>query len=91
MEKVDLNRVALNKAKMGSHVSDERISEIMSDAMLNQNPVAISREEAIACGIQPVTAKEAAMYLDDEKSNLYAISQTDEFKNIVTNLTSDNN
>ena len=53
MEKVDLNRVALNKAKMGSQVSDdERISEIMSDAMLNQNPVAISREEAIAWGVQ---------------------------------------
>lgn len=85
--KIDLQKVALNKARMGSSVSNERISEIMSDAMLNQNPVSISKEEAIACGIQAVTAREATAYLDDEKSNLYAISQTDEFKNIVSDLT----
>lgn len=85
--KIDLQKVALNKARMGSPVSDERISEIMSDAMLNQNSVVISREEAIACGIQPVTAREASAYLDDEIANLYAISQTDEFKNIVDDLT----
>ena len=83
------SEMAKRYATFGSEVSNERVTEIMTESAIPGNKVAVTKEEASACGVESMSAAEArAMFGDDYLNDLsdedaWAGVQTEEFKTYV--------
>lgn len=82
------NEMAKKYATFGSEVSNERVTKIMTESAIPGNKVAVTKEEASACGIESISAAEArAMFGDDindlSDEDAWAGVQTEEFKTYV--------
>lgn len=63
--KVDMRKIALNRAKVGSNVSNERVMELLGLVTVPGANVECTLEEAIACGFDHMSPEEAKLYEDD--------------------------
>lgn len=82
------SEMAKKYATFGSEVSNERVTEIMTESAIPGNKVAVTKEEASACGVESMSAAEArAMFGDDlnelSDEDAWAGVQTEEFKTYV--------
>lgn len=79
------NEMARKYATFGSEVSNERITEIMTESAIPGRKVAVTKEEASACGVESMSAAEARAMFGDNLNDLsdedaWAGVQTEEFK-----------
>lgn len=79
------SEMARKYATFGSEVSTERVTEIMTESAIPGNKVAVTKEEASACGVESMSAAEARAMFGDDLNDLsdedaWAGVQTEEFK-----------
>jgi hypothetical protein len=82
------SEMAKKYATFGSEVSTERVTEIMTESAIPGNKVAVTKEEASACGVESMSAAEVRAVFGDDLSALsdedaWAGVQTEEFKTYV--------
>ena len=82
------SEMAKKYATFGSEVSNERVTEIMTESAIPGNKVAVTKEEASACGVESMSAAEARAMFGDNLNDLsdedaWAGVQTEEFKTYV--------
>ena len=82
------SEMAKRYATFGSEVSNERVTEIMTESAIPGNKVSVTKEEASACGLECMSAAEARAMFGDDLNDLsdedaWAGVQTEEFKTYV--------